>query len=252
MPGYEYDHPRVTEVVAATLVVVGCVLRALQFRSGSLPWPAEASLYRMLELGWPELLFNPLDFSQFDAPGSLAATKLSLRRCSAEPIFGLRAVPFISSLIGLFLVWRVGRRLLRGPWVPVIVGVFAVNPIFILYASTPASFPLDLLVALAVLYSVLRTRELGFPPWAIAVTAVVGAVALFFSHYALLSLVGMWVALGMMAYERRDRATVVAWLSLGTVWVLIGLASMELGSPELDREVIEAPRFTIEASVGVS
>ena len=164
--------------------------------------------------------------------------------------FGLRAVPFISSLIGLFLVWRVGRRLLRGPWVPVIVGLFALNPIFILYASTPAAFPLDLLVALAVLYSVLRTRELGFPPWAIALTAVVGAVALFFSHYALLSLVGMWVALGMMAYERRDRATVVAWLSLGAVWVLVGLASIQLGSPEVDREVIEAPRFVIETSVG--
>ena len=232
--------PGVADFVAVTLVVLGCVLRAVQFRSGALPWPGEVSLYRMVGLGWSELVFSPLDFSQFDAPGFLAATKFAYEAFGRLEI-GLRAVPFVSSLVGLYLAWLVARRLVSGPWVPLFVGLFALNPIFILYASTPASFPVDLLVALAVLFSVLRMRELGFQPRAIAATATVGAVGLFLSHYALLSLVGMWLAIGLIVRERRDRASVMAWLSLGAVWAVLALASTGLGSPDVRQEVTEAP-----------
>ena len=105
---------RKTAWLVGLLLALGAVLRAWQWSTARSLWVDELWIAQNVrDRGVGELLFKPLDHLQMAPPGFLASVDLS------TSLFGLgdralRLTPFLMALLALFLLWRVGRRFLRG------------------------------------------------------------------------------------------------------------------------------------------
>ena len=235
----------------ALLLGAGAALRLWQYFGRSSLWLDELALVAsILERPVGPLVTEPLLYDQTAPPGFLAAVKLATF-AFGDGELALRLVPLLGSLIALFLVAAVARRLLgeMGAWFA--TAMFALGPPFIRYAAEAKPYATDVTIALILTGIALRLPEgsRGARPfWA---AGLIGAAAVWFSQPAVFVLAGLGAALiidGAKAFRsgakpfRSLLPTLGCWGLGSTAAVLAAILRTTPSTRELLREYWE-PSF---------
>ncbi len=205
------------------LLALGAEIRLRQFFGSRSLWLDEALIARSLvSRDYVGLVAEPLQGEQAGPVLWLWSTRLSL------DLFGdgerpLRLVSLLAGLATLLLTWRLARRLLPSPLVPLAVGLVALSPSLVYFSNEVKPYALDVAVVLALVLLALRLR--GDVRW----LALAGAVAVWASFASVFVLAGLSLVLVLQALVRdglpaaaRTAAWLSAWVvSLGISYVLI-------------------------------
>lgn len=171
------------------IVGAGAVLRVVHYlHDCSLSVDESHLTLNVLDRGFAELL-EPLGDRQGAPFGFLFLLKaITLTLGHSE--YALRLISLLSGLASLFLFWRLAERWLSPLAVPVGLGLFAIAGNLIFYSAQVKQYSSDVMLALLIY---LVSERLGPKPSLrlVALYAVFGAVALWFSHPAVFVLAGV-------------------------------------------------------------
>jgi len=196
------------------LLALGAEIRLRQWFGSRSLWLDEALIARSLvSRDYVGLVAEPLQGDQAGPVLWLWSTRLSL------DLFGdgerqLRLVSLLAGLVGLVLTWRLARRLLPDPLVPLAVGLVALSPSLVYFSNEVKPYALDVAVVLGLVLLALRLRGAVWP------LALVGVVAVWASFASVFVLAGLSVVLVLQALARDGlpvAARTAAWLS---AWVV--------------------------------
>lgn len=189
-----------------------------------------ALVVNVLERGWSTLLFQPLSHAQIGPVGFLFLEKASVLLAGSGEL-AFRVLPYVMSLAGLILFWRVARRFLTTPAMLAALTVFAVSPTLILYAGTAKQYSGDVAITLFLLLMTLRFLDRPPSLAGAAGLGIAGAAALLLSYPAVLIAFGLGTLLLVEGCRGRTRmlpllvvlagwfvgAAVSSWVSLSTL-----------------------------------
>ena len=102
-----------------------------------------------------------LEYLQIAPPGFLLLARLSYLAFGAGDL-ALRLVPLLAGLVSLPVFYRLARRVLSPAGTTLASALFALSPYLIYYSTEVKQYGLDLLVAMVLTLSTLRTIEGGF------------------------------------------------------------------------------------------
>lgn len=185
------------------VLAAGVALRIVAYVRRSPLWTDEAALARnVVERSLRDLLLVPLDYGQAAPKGFLFLEWLVTRAFGSSDL-AFRFVPFASGIASLVLFLVIARGLLTRAGA-LAAGLFvSVGYWFLVYSSDTHPYGLDLALSLAALLLALDLRRLEFPRRRVWAFAAFGAVAVWWSHAVVLTLFGLGVALGGVAWHAR-------------------------------------------------
>ena len=218
-------------VAAWVVIAIGFALRCLSYLRRDILWLDEAATARnIVERSLSDLLTVPLDYGQA-APKGFLLLEWLVTRVFGQSDLAFRFVPFATSIVSLFLFAAVARRLLTPLGTLAALLLFAVGYWFLVYASDLHPYGLDLALSLAALLLTIDLRRLGYPAKRVWATAVFGTIAVWFSNGTLLTVFGLGVALGVIAWRERGWRSALESLwpiaalwgvsAAGSVWVSV-------------------------------
>jgi dolichyl-phosphate-mannose-protein mannosyltransferase len=226
--------------VAVALLAIGLALRLYHFDARRSLWIDEARLsLNILTRNYRDLL-RPLDYDQSAPPLFLWLERLSTSAFGVSEL-SLRLVPLLAGLWGLFLLYRISRRLLPGVASQLLVLFWgAFGPLLVYYSNEVKPYSLDMLVALLLIHETLgflqpstgdRPRESRL--------LILGVIAPWASTPAIFTLAAVLVALwihgtSVRATRRGPLLIALAWaISAASAYWLVYRAAAE--NPYLHR-----------------
>lgn len=226
-PEHETTH-RAFAALSIALVAAGIALRVWQYAGRSALWTDEAALANnIVARSAGRLVMEPLAHNQAAPVGFLLIEKLAVAIGGASEL-ALRAWPLCCAILALVLLWRVGRRVLEPPMVPLALAPFALSPTLIFHAAEAKQYSSDVGVALVLLAVALALAARAPTARGARVATVLGVVAPWLSQPAVLVTAG--VALTLLVVEwrrepggprRRVTMTVGAWLLSAAAVVVV-------------------------------
>jgi len=221
----------VLTIAGWAVLAVGVGLRVVAYTRRSVLWLDEAATARnVVERSLADLLTVPLDYGQAAPKGFLLLEWLVTHAFGASDL-AFRLVLFASGIASLFLFRALVRRLLSPAAALAALLFFAVGYWFVLYSADTHPYGLDLALSLAALVLAIDARRAGYPRRRILAFAAFGAVAVWFSNGAVLTLGGLGVALGALAWREFGLAAAARALwplaalwgmsAAGAVWVAL-------------------------------
>ena len=193
---------------AAALLAIafGLALRLRQVTLNLSFWLDEAMLALNIVNRTFAGLIRPLDYEQ-GAPLGFLWTVKALETLFGDHEFSLRLFPFLAGCLGLFVLWRLARQLIKPVGVVFALLVFASSRYLVSYGAQVKQYAVDVTVSLLLqllALSLLRknnTRKDYF------YLALLGALAIWMSHAAVFTLGGIGLVLiGAMALKKDWRA----------------------------------------------
>lgn len=202
------------------IICLGVVLRLAQYLFNRSLWLDESLLaLNITNRSFSELL-EPLDYYQGAPVGFLILEKLAIQAFGNND-YVLRLLPFLSGIISLFLFYQVARRLIQPQSVPLALGLFAISGPLIYYSSEVKQYSSDVAIALLLLYAVLDlVQSSNLNASRIALYAVLGAAAIWFSHPATFVLAGAGASLTLLDLSRREWARIRRLSMIYLLWAL--------------------------------
>ena len=209
------------------VVALGVALRCIGYFRRDILWLDEAATARnVVERSLSDLLFLPLDYGQAAPKGFLLLEWLSMRLLGPNEL-SFRLVPFLGGIASVLLFRAVAVRLLEPVAALAALVFFAVGYWFIVYATDLHPYGLDLALSLAGLLLALDLRRDGYPTSRLWAAAAFGAIAVWFSNGALLTLFGLGAALGILAWHERGWSAAVRTLApIALGWGLSAAAAV--------------------------
>jgi hypothetical protein len=201
------------------VVAAGAVLRLRQYAADRSLWRDEAALvYNVLHRGY--LGFNrPLDFEQGTPPGFFMAEK-AMSQVFGTSELALRALPLACGIGALVVALVLVRRHLDAPTGLVALGLMAVSPSLIYFASEVKQYSTDALVSLLILLAASSTWRRRYDVRSCVVLALTGMAGVWFSHAATFTLVGAGVVLAWPVLRDRDRTGIRRVVAVGAAWLV--------------------------------
>jgi hypothetical protein len=186
--------------LACAIVVVGVILRAVQYFDQSSLWLDEAALARnVVDRSFLDLL-RPLDYAQVAPVGFLWLERGAVLAFGASEL-SLRLLPFLASVLTLVLFAVLGNRVLPPPAAALATWLLATAVPMMFFAADVKPYSVDALatvaVALAATAPAGRSRSLR---WAIGM-GLLGGLA-WVSNVVPFVLAGSGIALGMFSAAR--------------------------------------------------
>ncbi|HEY6946009.1 MAG TPA: glycosyltransferase family 39 protein [Candidatus Acidoferrum sp.] len=182
-----------------------------------------------------ELVSRPLGEQQVAPAGFLAAVKASSAVLGLNEL-GLRFIPWISALAGVFLFWRVARRVLNGPALLAGLLIFAVSPALIWYGGNVKPYSSDIAATLLLVLLTLRFEERLGDTKAAMLAGLAGLPILFVSFPAIVTSAVLGLVLLWRWLRDRPRNSIVPLLCVGVPWgvgaLAAGLLALKLVDPE--------------------
>src|SRR5205814_6441752 len=118
--------------------------------------------------------------------------------------YALRFIPLVASLLALYLFYKVAQLTLSSGAIWIAIGLAAVCPNLIYYASEVKQYSTDVLVSLALYLVILIFVFRPLATWSGVLLALAGAVTIWISHPALIVLAGAGGAAFLWSLFRRD------------------------------------------------
>ncbi len=223
----------------ALILAVGAALRLWQYLARTSLWIDEIAVAEnVIRTPLAALLGRPLALDQVAPPGFLALVK----GCVA--IFGpdelaLRLVPLAGGLAALALFPLVARRVLPG-WTAVLAtALFALSPPAIAYSAEVKQYSTDVAVTLALTLVAFHLADRTRSPLRLAGAAAVGAIAVWFSQPAVLTLAGLGAGLTGIALRRGGWPALRPLAPVLAVWAAGAAAATAVGYGTLTPETRE-------------
>ena len=203
--------------VAWLALGAGFLLRLGQYLLDRSLWLDEAYLsLNILHRSFSGLL-QPLDYHQGAPLGFLFVEKSALHFLGPGEL-SLRLLPLLAGLISLFLFFRVAKDILRPAAVPVALGLFAVAPPLIYYASEVKQYSSDVAIALLLYVIALGRKSEQWTSTRVLVFGAVGSLAVWFSHPSVFVLAGIGAMVVLSCMERRDWESLVRFSPAIAMW----------------------------------
>lgn len=212
-----------THPLAPLLIVLGVGLRVGRYLQDRSIWLDEAMLALNLTSRSYSHLFGTLDFEQGAPPAFLLLEKFAISAFGdSERV--LRLFPLLAGIASVPLFWGVASRFLHRTSALVALAFFAVLEPFVYYSSETKQYAFDVLVALVLVW--LFDRALSSDRlMPIAVFAVAGYAAPWFSHPSVFVLAGTGGALFLAAVATRDRRKLAFVSGAMVLWIASFLAA---------------------------
>lgn len=200
-----------------TLIAIGAALRLRQYFADSPLWLDESYLaINLVERSFAGL-FQPLEFNQTAPIGFLMLEKLAATLFGAGE-YSLRLVPLGAGLAGLWLFSQVARRLLDPAMAAVALLFFVFSERLIYYSAEVKQYSCEVAMGLLLALGFLKVSAEPITARRTAAMAVLGALALWFSHPATFILGAIGLTLAGTAVIKRDWKRLAALGAAGAVW----------------------------------
>ena len=221
-------------------VAFGIALRCSGYFRRDILWLDEAATARnIVERSLSELLLIPLDYGQAAPKGFLLLEWLSVQLFGPNEL-AFRLVPFLSGVASVFLFRGVAGRLLSPVATVAALLFFGVGYWFNVYATDLHPYGLDLALSLAAVLLVLDLHRDGYPARRVWAIAAFGAIAVWFSNGAVLTLLGLAAALGVLAWRERGLGSAVRTLApLALGWGISAAAAVVVAKRSFFPEAAE-------------
>ncbi|MCP4404706.1 MAG: glycosyltransferase family 39 protein [bacterium] len=173
------------------IVCFGLLLHTHQYAFNRSLWVDEAALaLNIIERPPQQLLLEPLGSNQAAPPAFLLTTKL-FTQLFGESEYILRLISFLSSIMALFVFWRVARFYLTPPILPVALILFAISGRSIYHSSAFKPYSSDVCISLLLYWATLSLyqkpltlkKSIGF--------GILGSISLWYSYPAVFILAGL-------------------------------------------------------------
>lgn len=175
-------------------IIIGFALlvRFIQYLSNRSLWADEAVLaLNIVNRSYTELL-QPLDYNQAAPIGFLILEKLSIE-VFGNTEYSLRLVPFMSSIISLFLFYKISRYCLRKKAIILGVLLFSSLHYLLYYSSEVKQYSSDVAIALFVALATIKLVRKTISPKKTLFLLIGLPLAVWFSHPAIFVLAGFAV-----------------------------------------------------------
>lgn len=204
---------------ACGIIAIGVFLRVAQFACGRSLWDDEAKLaLNILQRPFGGL-FQPLQYHQGAPIGFLLLEKLATTFAGNSEI-ALRAIPFVTGIVALFVFYDVAKLYLSPGAVPLALILFSLSRNLVYYSSEVKQYSTDVLVTLILLRAVFKLSTTPLSQRELFAVGALGALAIWFSHPASFVLAGSAVVLIVAKLVHRDKE------GLGPMtWVFVAWAA---------------------------
>jgi hypothetical protein len=204
---------------AWAVLALGLLFRLLHYLSNHSLWLDEAMFARNILDRGPLDLLRPLSDHQ------TAPVVVRLLIDTATVLFGpdelaLRLVPFLASLVSVFLCLFIGQTCLEKRFLVVFMAMVSFSYPLVYYAQQVKPYAIDVAVALTLIYAVLRLRvSANVTPARVAVLGVSGSMAIGLSHTAIFVLAGIGVSLLVISIPTHDRRFLAGLVGIFVLWM---------------------------------
>lgn len=200
------------------LIGVGVLLRTVQYGLNISLWIDEAFIsLNVINRSFLELL-QPLDYRQGAPYGFLLLEKLAVSLLGTQE-WVLRLVPFLAGVTSLWLFRSVALALVSPAAAAIALGLFVFSDRLIYFSAEVKQYSTDVAVALLLYWVIIRGLDKPLR-WQRAVgIALLGAIALWFSHPAVFALAGIGLTLVIRAIQQQGRADLQKYIAIFTVWL---------------------------------
>jgi len=184
------------------IIGLGILLRLASYSHNPSLWLDEISLASNIENGSYSGFLEPLKRHQAAPVGFLILERVAVQAFGdSEYVF--RLVPLLAGLLSLFLFYLLCKRFFAPIALIIALGFFAVGSRLIYYSSEVKQYSSDVAIALALLLAAVNIDS-NVISWQRAVLfGSLGAIAIWFSHPAVLVLAGLGTVLILRhRYER--------------------------------------------------
>jgi hypothetical protein len=220
------------------LVALGAALRIWQYMANTSLWLDEIALAKgILDLDLWRLLVSRLPYDQVAPKGFLLVEKAAVLAFGNND-YALRLFPFVCSLISLAAFGRLALRMIGGTAAVAATLLFATAIPMIALGSVVKQYSTDVCIAV-LLWSL--AYEVASRPLTVArtrMTALIGALLVWFSQPGVLMLVALGACLLLLARASRWRqmlSIVACWATSALAAAVVGFASMS----QTGREYVE-------------
>lgn len=223
-------------IPATAILLFACGLRTVQYVARSSFWLDELSMVSNFEKrSLTKLVSRPLGEMQVAPAGFLAAVKVSSAVLGLNEM-GLRFIPWISAIAGVFPFWRVARRVLSGLALLAGLLIFAVSPSLTWYGGNVKPYSSDIAATLLLVLLALRFEERPRDYEAGILAGLAGAPILFVSFPAIVTAAVLGLVLLLRWLRDRRRSSITPLLCLVTPWgaaaLAAGLLALRLVDPQ--------------------
>lgn len=205
--GVVAKNERVLDAVSLSvfaLLGLGVLLRLMQYLGDTSLWLDEAMLsLSVVSRPLRELLTQPLHRDQ-SAPGGVLLLMHAAYRLFGSSDLALRLPQFMGGITTLFVGYALARRVLRRSAWPVAVALITFAGPLIHFSGLTKQYAIDAALAPALVLLALHAARLPRLAWRDALLMMAaGALAPWFSHPAILVLVGVSGGLLLVAWQER-------------------------------------------------
>lgn len=205
------------ERIAALLIGFGIAIRVRLYLANFSLEVAEAELATNLVGRSFAGLLQPLDQDQAAPIGFLMLERLALILLGNHELV-LRLFPMACGIASLFLFRALAKRLLSPVAANVSLGLFTVSPLVIYFSNQVKQYSSDVTIALLLLLVALWARRRRLEVKSSSTLAVVGGVAVWLSHPAVLVLGGIGATWAWFELRGRRWPALARLVLCGAVW----------------------------------
>ena len=200
-------------------VLVGVILRVWEYLEFRTLYMDENALLTNL-VGRAVLDFHHvLDQDQMAPPGFLLIERLMVQLPLGVRAAG-RLFPLVCGLVSVFLMRSVARRYLDRLAVPIAVGLFALGDHLLYYSAEIKQYSCDLMLALAALLLAAPQPPATMSRSRLAVLALFGVTAPWFSFSVVFVLAGVGLHLIVTEFLQNDRKRAAIVTGMGLAWII--------------------------------
>jgi len=176
------------------IILIGTAARLRQYLSNRSLWSDEAALaLNIIKHGYLDL-FKPLDYSQV-APSFFLITVNFLTEIFGYSEYVLRLVPLAASIISLFLLWYLSKKLLDKYMVPIVVGLLSFGGTAIYYSDELKQYSLDLMITIIILILAFNVYKNNFDLKSNLLFGITGSIIVWFSQPSIFALSAVTLSL---------------------------------------------------------
>lgn len=203
-----------------TTLFVGAVLRVVVCLQNRSLFIDEANLARNFAEKSLAQFFQTLDYEQYSPPLFSLIEKCSIHLYGVNE-YALRLVPLLSSLLVLFLFYRLSRHFIKNKFILLFaIFILSFSNIFLEYATTVKQYMSDTMVALALAWWAINQHKNNFSWQDTLKWASVGGIIIWWSMTSVFVLSGIGIYFLWLFFEKRDRESIFKILASIVVWLI--------------------------------
>lgn len=209
-----------SEKISLVIICFGILIRVVQYFYNRSLWADEAVLaLNIVNRSYLELL-QPLDYDQGAPIGFLWIEKLAIQLFGNNE-YAFRLFPLLSSIISIFIFYKLAKRFLRLEAVPIALAFFVSLNYLVYYATELKQYSSDVFVALLSCLIVIQIATQELNNIKIAIYSFVGALTIWFSHPAVFTLAGVGTSILLIdTVKREKKSKIFQSLFIYSTWLI--------------------------------